>query len=143
MKKQFKSLLNGIRYFVIQSLGETFFIIVLMYLGLPYSEMLVGGEPLWEIIIGILGYNAFFKLLIFGWIYLLLFVGISAYKKDKSQFFFSLVNGLLSLLLPLAILFLRHLDLKEMANILIATVLTSALIIATVKIRENRKRVVI
>ena len=139
MKKFYKYLLNGIKYFAMQSIGETIFIIILMYFGLPYSGMLVGGEPLWEVIIGILGYHAFFKLLIYGWVYLPLFVGINFYKGFHSELQFSIVNAVLSLLLPVLILFLRHLSIHEMENIFIATFITSGLIILFARNYDNKR----
>jgi len=140
MKPVLKYFLNGLKYFVLQTLLETALIVVLMYMGLSYSEMIVGGEPLWEIIIGILGYHAMFKSMIYSWIYLLLFITVGFIVKPKNQVTFSFINGVLSLLLPLVILFLRGLTVLEMANVFIATLLASAIIIGAVKIMENRKR---
>jgi len=140
MKPVLKYFLNGLKYFVLQTLLETALIVVLMYMGFSYSEMIVGGEPLWEIIIGILGYHAMFKSMIYSWIYLLLFITVGFIVKPKNQVTFSFINGVLSLLLPLMILFLRGLTVLEMANVFIATLLASAIIIGAVKIMENRKR---
>ncbi len=141
-----KYLLNGVKYFAIQLLIETFIVVILTYLGLPYSGMAIGSEPLWKVIIGTFGFYTFGKLVIFSWIYLPFFVGISAYKKYQSQLAFSVLNGLLYILLPLfflcflLVVYNRDLNFIDMLNPIIATILTSALIIITVKIMESRKK---
>lgn len=114
---------------MVQTLLETALIVVLMHMGISYSEIIVGGEPLWEIIIGILGYHAMYKSIIYSWIYLLIFVTVGFIVKPNKQVIFCFVNGVLSLLLPLVILFLRGLTVLEMANVFIATLLASAIII--------------
>lgn len=132
MKQLFKYIVNGLKYFILQTLLETALIIILMYFGLPYSGILVGSEPLWEIIIAVLGYHAMFKSLTYSWIYLLLFIVINFYTKSEKQIIYSFINAVLSLLLPLSILILRGLTFTEMASVFIATLLASTIIIASV-----------
>lgn len=132
MKQLFKYIVNGLKYFILQTLLETALIIILMYFGLPYSGISVGSEPLWEIIITVLGYHAMFKSLIYSWIYLLLFIVINFYIKSEKQIIYSFINGGLSLLLPLSILILRGLTFTEMTSIFIAALLASTIIIASV-----------
>ena len=129
MKSVLKYFLNGLKYFMLQTLLETALIVVLMYMGISYSEIIVDGEPLWEAIIGILGYHAMFKSNMYFWIYLLIFVTVAFIVKPNKQIIFCFINGVLSLLLPLVILFLRGLTILEMANVFIATLLASAIII--------------
>ena len=114
---------------MLQTLLETALIVVLMYMGISYSEIIVDGEPLWEAIIGILGYHAIFKSIMYSWIYLLIFVTVAFIVNPNKQVIFCFINGVLSLLLPLVILFLRGLTILEMANVFIATLLASAIII--------------
>jgi len=47
MKSVLKYFLNGLKYFMLQTLLETALIVVLMYMGISYSEIIVDGEPLW------------------------------------------------------------------------------------------------
>jgi hypothetical protein len=129
MKSVLKYFLNGLKYFMLQTLLETALIVVLMYMGISYSEIIVDGEPLWEAIIGILGYHAIFKSIMYSWIYLLIFVTVAFIVNPNKQVIFCFINGVLSLLLPLVILFLRGLTILEMANVFIATLLASAIII--------------
>jgi hypothetical protein len=129
MKSVLKYFLNGLMYFMLQTLLETALIVVLMYMGISYSEIIVGGEPLCEIIIGILGYHAMFKSIMYSWIYLLIFVTVAFIVKPNKQVIFCYMNGVLSLLLPIVILLLRGLTVLEMANVFIATLLASAIII--------------
>jgi hypothetical protein len=130
-------LLTAVKYFVLQTLGETFLIVILLYMGLQYSDMFVGNEPLWEVAIGILGYHAFFKALLYGWIYIPVFVAIVAFKNYTREFYYSVINYTLSLLLPLAILFLRDLTVKEMSSVFIATLLTSIIIMMLARLLEK------
>jgi hypothetical protein len=83
MKSVLKYFLNGLKYFMLQTLLETALIVVLMYMGISYSEIIVGGEPLCEIIIGILGYHAMFKSIMYSWIYLLIFVTVAFIVKPN------------------------------------------------------------
>jgi hypothetical protein len=141
-----KYLLIGVKYFAIQLLIETFVVVILTYLGLPYSGLIVGGSSLGEVIIGTFGFYTFYKAIFFSWLYLPLFASISAYKKYQNQFAFSILNGVLCLPFPLLVLCFQwmvydhDLDLINKLNLLIAPILTSALIIVIVKMIENRKR---
>lgn len=141
-----KYLLNGVKYFVIQLLIETFIVVIITYLGLPYSGLIVGGSSLWSVIIGTFGFYTFYKAIFFSWLYLPLFAGISAYKKYQSHFGFSILNGALCMLFPFLVLCFRwmvydhDLYLIDELNPLIAPILTSALIIVVVKVIENRNR---
>lgn len=144
MNKILKYLLIAIIHFIFQSLGEAFFIVILMYFGLPYSEMLVGEESLWEVVIAVLGFYVFSKCLYYGWLYLLVFVVVSIYRKYESKISLSILNGVLSISLFIILMaYFYEGSLEAASNILnplIATVLSSMLILIISKLIDSRKR---
>lgn len=132
-------LLKALKYFIIQTLSEVILICILIYLGLPYSGIILGNEHLYEIIIGVLGYHALFKSLIYSWFYFILFVLISFLIKCKKEMEFGIINAFLSLLLPFVILLIRHLLFSEMANAFISTIAASVLIILIISLTYRQR----
>lgn len=95
--KLYSIFLQGLKYFILQTLIEVSIIIMLLYLGLPYFEMNVGNEGFYQIVIGVLGYYALIKCIYYSWIYLIAFTGISFIGKLKTRFAYSLLNAILSI----------------------------------------------
>jgi hypothetical protein len=121
--------ISGCKYFLVQTILEIAFIVGLMYLGFSYSGLEVGNEYFYEVIIGVLGYHGFFKLLIYLVPFLLLFVVTCYLGKFKSPRHFSRVNAVLSLAIPFVVTFLKQLSFKEMSTVLIATAISALIIL--------------
>lgn len=101
---------------------------MLLYLGISYFEINVGNEYFYEIVIGVLGYFALYKVVFFSWIYLILFIGISKFKKIETKIDFSILNFALSVIYMLIFL-INGKDIKPILNPFIATILTSFIIL--------------
>lgn len=129
MNKGIINILIGLKYFIFQTLLETMCIITLMYLGLKYSFLEVGGEEWWEVIIGVLGYHALFKSIIYILPYLVLFILAGYILRPKKRIIYGIINFVLSIALPIIILILRELTIEEMLSVFIGTLLSSILII--------------
>lgn len=139
MKRVLTYILVGCKYFVLQTFLEVVFILFLMYLGFSYSNMQVGNEQFYENVLGILWFHGFFKAIIFGIPFLVLFTSICLIGNFKSKIRYSLVNLILSLSLPITIKFLRDLTFVEMGSVFIATILASLVIILAPRLWVHRK----
>lgn len=129
MYKLLRYFLDGCKYFLIQTLLEIIFIVGLMYLGFSYSGLEVGREHFYEVLVGVLGYHGLFKLIIYLIPYLLFFIGICYLGKYQNHKYFSRINALLSIILPIAIKILKDLTFKEMSSVFIATFLSLLIIL--------------
>jgi hypothetical protein len=139
MKKFVKYLIIGMKYFLFQTLLEVCVIVLLLYLGIPFFEMNVGNEHFYEIVIGVLGFYALLKCIYYSWIYLSCFIGISIYRNYETPFAFSIVNAVLSIIYILIFL-INGRPFSWVLNQLIATVVSSILIVVIVKLFKNWNR---
>lgn len=127
MKLQF-IVLQGLKYFILQTILEVNLIILLLYLGMSYFDMKIGSEHFFEIVEGVLGYYAFTKCIYYIWIYIIAFSSIVFIGKLKTNFSYSIVNAILSLFYIMLFLINGRLF-KWILNPLMASLISSLFII--------------
>src|ERR1700682_6772029 len=95
--KLYSIFLQGLKYFVLETLIEVSIIIALLYLGIPYFDMNVGNEHFYQIVIGVFGYYAIIKCIYYSWFYFIAFTAVGCIGKLKTQLGYSLLNAILSI----------------------------------------------
>lgn len=141
MKAFFKYLLNGLKYLIIQGITEIVVIVILEYVGLRVLSDFSRANLFIENVESV-AWSIGMKIAMFCLFYLPLFVGMSALLSRKSiinSFKYSIINAVINILLFMVYFILRSADFSEVLNLFIATLLASAIIIAIVKIRGNKK----
>jgi hypothetical protein len=142
MKEIYKYLLNGLKYLVIQGITEIVLIVTLEYSGFKILTDFSSTNLFIENIEAVV-WSISMKTAMFCLFYLPLFVGISAlltWKNITNILKYSIINAFLNALLFMVYFALRNANFSEIANLFIATLLASTLIIITVKVMENKKR---
>jgi hypothetical protein len=141
MKAFIKYLLNSLKYLAIQGLSEIVVIVILEYAGLrvlsDFSRANLFVENVEDV-----AWSIGMKTAMFGLFYLPLFIGISALLSRKiiiNSFKYSIINAVINIFLFIVYFILRSAEFSEVLNLFIATLLASAIIIALLKIRENKK----
>jgi hypothetical protein len=137
MKAFLKYLFTGFKYLLLQGVAEIVMILALEYMGFQAMLDFSKSNLLIENIEGI-AWAISMKTVIFSLLYLPLFIIISYWltrNKMACTLSFSIVNALLSSLLLVTLLLLKHKDLGEMIVPMTATLFASFLIIIIVKIK--------
>ncbi len=137
--KFYSIFIQGLKYFILQTLMEVIIIIVLLYLGIPYFEMKVGNESFYKMVIGVLGYYALIKCIYYGWIYLIAFTGIGFIWRLKTRFAYSLLNAILSITYIMLFL-INGKQFSWVLNPLLACIAASSIIIIIFRINRMSQK---
>lgn len=143
MGKFFQNLLTALKYLLIQGLFEIAIIVFFEYVGIKVLTDFSKNNLLIENIQGV-AWEISMKTVMFSFAYIPLFIAASALLRKKGAkdiFLYGIINGVISILLSIVfLLFLRQATLSDVSNLLIATLLSSVLILVTIKIVSNSKR---
>ena len=134
--KLYSIFLQGLKYFVLETLIEVSIIIALLYLGIPYFDMNVGNEHFYQIVIGVFGYYAIIKCIYYSWFYFMAFTAVGFIGKLKTQLGYSLLNAILSIAYIMLFLINGRLF-SWVLNPLLASIITSASLIVIILVRTK------
>ncbi len=127
MKRVAINLLIGLLYFITQTTIEMLVILILIYLGIPYSGM--GADNFLQVLAGVVVYFGLTKALYLSALYLILFIVISTATKIN----FRLLNALISIFLfpTIALYFGRNV--LTMINPLMSIIISSIIVFYLLK----------
>lgn len=114
----------GLLLFVIQSILEVIFIVCFLYLGIGYLGIDLAKENFVSLIVNMTILYIPMKSMYLGLIYVIVFLGVSLWKKWNIY----MINGVLSILLIILLVLVLGGNLLEMINPLISTVVSSIVV---------------
>ena len=134
---------KAITFFILQTIFEGIIIIIFMYVGIPYNNTLPSNEFCYEIVIGVLMTHCVAKILLYGWLYVILFfffnqlfikIIITEYRR------LGIINIILSISLPLFLLYIHNLYFLKILNMFLSALITSFVIFMYKEIMPTRHK---